>query len=142
MTPVPDKSLSIKVTIEVNGPPDDVAAWLAQLPQDGPATHVRRTEYEEEWTPERARELVERISPRARQALRHMALASPEPIAFKKLQSRLRTNGVGLGGILASFGFAEKAGIPKPYTVDRGRRIYWVAPAVAPMLLEALDEVD
>lgn len=51
-------------------------------------------------------------------------------------------NGIQTGGVMASFGFAENAGIPRPYTRDRARRVYRIDPATAEVVLAALDRFE
>lgn len=133
MTRVSDKSLTIRATIEVEGTPSEVAAWLARLPREDTSEAGAAAE----WTPEDVHALVERISPRAREALWHMAQAAPV-ISFKDLQKKMKLDGVGLGGVMASFGFAERAGFSRPYEVDRKKRQYRVDPQLAEMLIDAI----
>jgi hypothetical protein len=129
---VPDKPLNIKVTIEIDGPSADVAAWLAQLPKDG-----MNVSSASDWSVELMEALVRRISPRAREVLWHIADSAPS-ISFEELQDELKIDGVKLGGVLASFGFAERAGIPRPYTANRTTRQYEMDPDVARLALDAL----
>jgi hypothetical protein len=124
----------IKVTIEVEGPPADVVSWLRQLPTDADPMDAEAT-----WTPELAERLVSEVSPKARKVLRHLAQGAPE-VAFKQLQHALKVDGVALGGIMASFGFAERRGIPRPYRVDHVRRVYYMDHEVADLVLDALRE--
>ncbi|MEK6328192.1 MAG: hypothetical protein AABM66_11820 [Actinomycetota bacterium] len=70
------------------------------------------------YTPERADELVTRITDDARRALRYLLENAPEA-SFEELQQHLGKDGLQVGGIMASFGFAENAGLPRPYRVDR-----------------------
>lgn len=134
-----DQSPIIKVTIEIEGPADEVSAWLSQLPT-GMAQKRRFTTTKqptEEWTPERAEELVHQISSRAREALRVIARGAPA-ISFDDVRDALGVKGEGLGGTLASFGFAERRGFAKPYYSDRDKRVFRMDPVVAETLLEAL----
>jgi hypothetical protein len=85
-----------------------------------------------------AERLIRRISPRAREALWHMARSAPS-ITFKELQDELDLDGLGLGGVLASFGFAERAGLPRPYEADHSRREYLIDPKVATVVLDAFE---
>jgi hypothetical protein len=123
--------MNVKVTIEVDGAQEDVERWLSRfaLAQGGAAPI--------EWTPELAEKLVRRISDRARAALAYMADEAPV-VSFEDLQSELEVSGVELGGILASFGFAERAGLPRPYEVDHERREYRMDPAVATIINNAI----
>jgi hypothetical protein len=132
---VADNSLNIKVTIEVQGPEGEVRQWMARFgAADGRGSATT-------WTPELADRLVTRISDRAREALRYMARGAPT-IDFHDLQSELDVDGLGLGGILASFGFAERKGLPRPYRVDRERREYHMDPSTADAMLEAIDRYE
>jgi hypothetical protein len=85
--------------------------------------------------------LVGRITTRAREALEFMMANAPET-SFDELQEQLGMTGVQVGGVMASFGFAENAGLPRPYRVDRDRRRYLVDPEIAPVLLEAAERYD
>ncbi len=129
---------NIRVTIEVEGPAEEVAAWLGKLPG---GTNATRQTSSPDWTPELADRLVGRISERAREALALIADATVEgggPITFEKLQAEMGIDGVALGGVFASFGFAERAGIPKPFDADHDRRVYAMDPATARLVVEAI----
>jgi hypothetical protein len=136
----------VKVTIEFEGAPEEVEHWLRRLAGSTKSAGVVQkgasVREANGWTPELAEDLVNRISERALEALQYMAEAAPEPVSFKRLQRKLDTGGLGLGGILASFGFAERAGFPRPYEVDHDRRVYWVNPDVAQLILRAIESLD
>jgi hypothetical protein len=127
--------MNMKVTIEVDGTSQEVGEWLRQLPvaRDGVSPAVAAAD----WTPELADSLVERITDKARMALGYMAMHAPE-ITFSELQREMRMDGVKMGGVLASFGFAKNAGLPRPYRVDRDRRRYYIDTGVAEVILDAL----
>jgi hypothetical protein len=130
--------VDIRVTIEIQGSPAEVAAWLSQLPGNGVTANVAVKPSDVEWTPELATRFVQRISPRAREAVWHMTQHAPT-ISFTELQDAMQTNGLGLGGILASVGFGEKAGIPRPYVANHVTREYEMDPTVAEVVAEALE---
>jgi hypothetical protein len=136
---MPAKTPNIRVTIEVEGPAEEVAAWLSKLP--GGANTLTQVASSYEWDEVLADRLVARVSERAREALAVIADAVIEgdgPISFEKLQRELTVDGVQLGGIFASFGFAEKAGIPKPFETDHDRRLYSMDPSVARLIVQAI----
>lgn len=123
--------MNVKVTIEVDGAQEEVERWLSRFGLAQGASDAI------EWTPELADRLIRRISERARGALAYMADEAPA-VSFEDLQKELDVTGVELGGILASFGFAERAGIPRPYEVDHERREYRMDPAVATIITNAI----
>jgi hypothetical protein len=130
----------IKVTIEVQGSADEVVAWLRRLPTDVEFDSVSVDTSKsdgDDWPPEMVEQLVHTISPKARQVLQLIALGAPE-VTFDDLQDALEVSGVGLGGIMASFGFAKNRGIPRPYRVDRTRRVYHMDEDLAEKVLAAL----
>jgi hypothetical protein len=51
----------------------------------------------------------------------------------------MNLSGVGLGGVMASFGAAQRAGFPRPFVVDRVGRLYHMNPSTAALFLEALE---
>lgn len=133
------KMPNIKVTIEVDGTADDVAAWLSKLP--GGTGSLKTVTSFEDWDDVLADRLVGRVSDRAREALAIIADHTVEvggPIPFQKLQHAMAVDGVQLGGVFASFGFAERAGIPKPFETDHERRVYTMDPRVARLIVEAI----
>jgi hypothetical protein len=54
------------------------------------------------------------------------------------MRRRYAVQGTHLGGVMASFGFAEKAGVPRSYRKDDTRRLYIIEPGVAAAVLAAL----
>jgi hypothetical protein len=134
----------MRVSIELEGPPAEVAPYLARLGVAAESTTQAGRSAEAEgdrWTPALADELVGRITTGAREALEFMMANAPET-SFDELQEHLGMTGVQVGGVMASFGFAENAGFPRPYRVDRDRRRYLVDPAIAPVLLEAVERYE
>jgi hypothetical protein len=129
----------VHVVIEFAGEAAEVQEWLARLAGDVSVPHHPGvTIAPAGWTPELADKLVGRISPRARDALRSIARNAPEA-SFETVQEDLGVEGLGLGGILASIGFAARAGIPRPYAVDKFDRCYLMDSDVAEVVLDALD---
>ena len=128
--------MNIRVTLEVDGPADEVTAWLAKLPSSAGAS-VSATV----WTPELAKRLIRRVSDKAATALAIMSDHAPV-ISFEQLQGEMELDGIRIGGVLASFGFAENAGFPRPYTVDREQRVYIMDPDVARVINEAFADED
>jgi hypothetical protein len=133
--------VNIKVHIELEGNTAEVEAWLARFGSltgtDGMATRAESADTDGEWTPELADRLIERITEKARMALWHIAANAPE-ISFEELQKEMRMGGISIGGVLASFGFAKNAGLPRPFRVDRERRRYIVEPRVAEIMIDAI----
>jgi hypothetical protein len=136
-----DKTLRIKATIEVEGPAEEVTAWLSKLP--GGSTTTKQTSAIE-WNEEIAYRLVRRISGRALEALALIAAATIQggSISFETLQRQMRLDGVALGGVFASFGFAERAGFPRPFDTDHGHRTYSMDPDVARMMIRAIERYE
>ena len=128
---------TVRVVIEIEGQPHDVAAWLSKLPDQRPNAYVADVVHKVELTPELVQHLVQRITKDAKRALWYMAQQAPV-VPFKWLQSKMEIDGLALGGVLASVGFADRAGLPRPYVVDRGAREYRMDPAVAEMLTDAI----
>lgn len=140
--------MNIKVTIEVDGSTREVEEWLARFaisgseaPNPSVRTQLALPLASNEWTPAKAERLVRRVTQGARLALWHIAEHAPE-ISFEDLQERMNISGVQLGGILASFGFAENAGLPRPFRTDKRGRRYLLDPAIADLFIDAIREVD
>ena len=93
------------------------------------------------WTSEVADQLLARITSDARRALKYLATHAPA-VSFEQLQEHMQIGGVAIGGVMASFGFAENAGLPRPYQVDRGQRLYLIDPAIAAVVLAAFERYD
>lgn len=143
---MPNRSnnLNIKVTIELDGPTSEVGEWLKRfgLTDTYPVAveaHARPALEAggSELNVMRAERLVRRVTRGAREALWHIANQAPE-ISFEELQSQMDINGVQLGGIMASFGFAENAGLPRPFEVDKRHRRYLMDEDAAEVFLEVL----
>jgi hypothetical protein len=134
--------MNIKVVIEVDGSQSEVESWLARfgLPAGKHQQALPRAS-DDGWNHDRAMRLVKRITTSARQALWQMATNAPE-ISFERLQEALAIDGVQLGGVLASFGFAQNAGYPRPYTADRRERRYLMDPATADVFINAIREFE
>src|SRR4051812_34404634 len=118
--------MKMKVTIEVDGTAEEVERWMARFnlrDGDGVSTQESAVDGEVEWSPQNADRLVQRITVDARKALQYLMENAPE-VFFEDLQTHLGMNGIQMGGVMASFGFAERAGLPRPYRVDRERRRY------------------
>jgi hypothetical protein len=131
--------LNVKVVIELDGNAEEVRGWLARLGLPASDREVSlKSPYESVWSPALMGQLVERISGKARDALRVMAEGAPE-VSFEQVQDALGVDGLGLGGVLASFGFAERAGLPRPYKVDKSARRYFMDEKVAQLALDALN---
>jgi hypothetical protein len=132
--------VEVEATLKFTGPAEDVEMWLRRVvtPTGRLVTDVDDGDSSPVWTAELAEQLVSGISPEARRALRFMAEGAPE-VTRAALFAHLGMNGIQVGGVLASFGFAVNRGLPRPYTQDNARRTYSVDPAVAPVLLAALD---
>jgi hypothetical protein len=130
---------NIKVTIEVEGAAEEVAAWLSKLPGSGASLNGVTSSID--WDEITADRLVGRVSDRAREALAIIAdhtIENGGPISFEQLQRAMGIDGVQLGGVFASFGFAEKAGFPKPFDTDHDRRVYAMDPQVARLIAFAI----
>src|SRR4051812_29657164 len=124
----------MRVSIELEGSPAEVAPYLVRLGAAADSTTTgSRAQSRDDWTSAQADELVERITPGARRALRLFMENAPE-VSFDDLQGHLGMSGVQVGGVMASFGFAENAGMARPYRVDRDRRRYLIDPEIAPVL--------
>jgi hypothetical protein len=54
------------------------------------------------------------------------------------VRKALGVKGEGLGGTLASFGFAERRGVRKPYYSDRDERVFRMDPELAHEVLAEL----
>ena len=137
--------MNARVVIELDGSADEIEAWLRRL-ADGETASVTvpaspAEEPEQPYTPVVADQLVRRISPEARRAVRYIAENAPE-VSWADVQRHLGRNGVQIGGVMASFGFAENAGIPRPYQNDRARRVYRMDPYVASAILDAVDRFE
>jgi hypothetical protein len=132
--------MNVKVVIELDGSADEVEKWLARLAplSTAPQFTQKREDGTREWTPELMDQFVNRISDKARDALWVMAKHAPQ-VSFEEIQDELDVDGRSLGGILASFGFAERAGLPRPYKVDKAARRYFIDPGVAKLAIAALD---
>lgn len=131
--------MELKVTVEMVGPPDEVAGHLRLLAgglteQTGTSTPV-----EPGYSAELVEELVERITDDARKALLFIAQNGPQ-VSMNAVQEHLGMDGIRLGGVMASFGFAEKAGIPRPFRKDGNRRLYLIEPAVAATVTAVLGD--
>lgn len=127
--------MQMKVTVEMNGPADEIERRLRLLvggPSEPTAVSV-----EPVYSARVAAELVERITDDARRALRYIAENGPQ-VPLDDVQAQLGMDGIHLGGVMASFGFAEKAGIPRPFRKDGTRRLYMIEPATAAAALAAL----
>jgi hypothetical protein len=138
---MPENPLNIRATIEVDGPADAVMAWLGNLPgATGPTAGgavVPAISMRGGMDADYAKALVRQISPRAREVLFEIASRTPEA-SFEDVQDSLDIDGVQLGGIMASFGFAERRGVPRPFVVDRSRRVYKIDPDAARTFLSVL----
>jgi hypothetical protein len=90
-----------------------------------------------EWTPELADQLVARISGNARKCLQLIAHAAPA-LSFEKMKLELDKSGPQIGGIMSSFGFARRAGIPEPFDWDGITQSYVMDPGTADVIKSAL----
>jgi len=137
--------LNVKVVIEVDGSSDEVEGWLSRfaLSRNGTSVNAAIATPRDGlvWTSDLADQLVFRITDHARRALGFMAASAPE-ISFKEIQTLMNMDGVRMGGVLASFGFAERAGLPRPYRADRERRRYLMDVEVAEVILEAIERLE
>lgn len=134
----------MKVTIEVDGTSEEVERWMARFnlrDGDGVSPQEIAVDGEVEWSPQIADRLVQRITVDARKALLYLMENAPE-VFFEDLQTHLGMNGIQMGGVMASFGFAERAGLPRPYRVDRERRRYVIDREITPILLEAVSRYE
>lgn len=62
-------------------------------------------------------------------------------LSFDELQKEMGLDGLGLGGVLASVGFAERAGFGRPYVANRATREYEMDPAVAKVVADEIQRV-
>jgi hypothetical protein len=141
--------MNIKVVIELDGTSSEIEEWLSRFGVARETTELRHHAVGmpalerggDGWSEDRAERLVRRITPMAREALYVMANESPS-VSFGELQTQLGITGVQLGGVLASFGFAENAGFPRPYHVDKRNRRYLIEPEVAQLFINAINEFE
>src|SRR4051812_36539625 len=129
-----------EVTITVEGDESAVMRWLQRLAESetGASASVSNSgRHPTQWTPDVAYALVDRITVNARRVLWYL-MKHPPTVAYEDLQDHMELGGPELGGVMASFGYAEKAGLPRPFSVDRTSRRYTVDPAVTRVFLEAL----
>jgi hypothetical protein len=134
--------MHVKLTVEMEGTSEEVGAWLARL--GGSPASISTSESVAavgEFNATVADQLVRRITEGARRALRYMAENAPE-VSWDDLQKHLGVSGIQIGGVMASFGFAENAGIPRPYVNDRARRMYRIDEETAEVVLGALDRFE
>ena len=132
--------MNVRLTLEMEGTSEEVSAWLNRLGgQAGAADGAGSAS--ETFAPAIADQLVRRITDDARRALRFIAENAPE-VSWEDVQEHLGVTGIQIGGVMASFGFAENAGITRPYSKDRARRVYTIDPHTAEVVLEALDRFE
>jgi len=134
--------VNVRLLLEADGTEEEVSSWLRRLGEVSQVTHVPGTDSpESQWTLSVADEVVRRISPQARKTLRFLMTHAPA-VSYEDAQAFMKMDGVTMGGVMASFGFAERAGLPRPYVSDRRARLYRVDPATAKTVLEALDRFE
>jgi hypothetical protein len=147
---VPSRSnnMNIKVTIELDGTTAEVGEWLKRFGITDSEPYPIAVEAQPrpalasgEPSTLQAERLVRRITKGAREALWHIANHAPE-ISFDELQAQMSVDGVQLGGIMASFGFAENVGLSRPFRVDKRNRRYLIDEEVAALFLPVLREQD
>ena len=135
----------MKLTLELEGSAEDLRLRIEALARallddqraggavEGVTIYTEEVSY---WR-EHVDELLRRISDDAKRALKFLCENAPV-VSREDLNEFLGIDGVALGGVMASFGFAENAMGRRPYTKITGRR-YRVDPEVARVLLSALD---
>jgi hypothetical protein len=133
--------MNIKVTVELSGAEDDseIGRRLRLLIDGSSAEGL--TAQQPSYSAALAAELVDRITDDARTVLRFIAENAPRA-SMAAVQKHLGIDGIQLGGVMASFGFAEKAGIPRPFRKDDTRRLYIIEPEAATTILAALNDAD
>jgi hypothetical protein len=132
--------VEVSVKIHMRGETHEVEQWLRRFGAADVTTSVEDA-LEAVVTDEVADRLIQRITPDARRALRFIAEHAPEA-PWDDVQAHLNMDGLQAGGVMASFGFAEKAGLPRPYRNDRGRRVYFIDPEVASIVLKAIERFE
>jgi hypothetical protein len=136
--------VQVRVTIELQGEPDEVGLLLTQL---GETMLVDSDEEEEEdddddesrmwWTPERAAAFVRELTPPALQALSVIA-SHPPRVTFREFQRRMGMSGPQLAGRLSSIGFTvARQGTPFPFLRDHYQKVYLIDETVAAVLRDA-----
>jgi hypothetical protein len=135
------KNMQVRVTIELQGEPDEIGTTLAGigtvLPQEQAAEPP--TEGTVWWTSERADELVRQITDNARRALKVICENAPQ-VPFDAVLDALGMDGVSTGGVMASVGFAiRNMEAPAPLARNYGRRLYLIDSQVAEVLAGALE---
>ena len=136
--------LQVTVNIQMEGTADEVQEWLFRLGGrigEAGTVEAEPTKVEAVYTPQIADRLIRRVTNDARRALRFIAENAPE-VPWEEVQEHLGISGIQIGGVMASFGFAENAGIPRPYRNDPGRRVYVIEPSVASVMLEAIERFE
>jgi hypothetical protein len=119
------------------GPADEVERRLRLFVNGSTEPVQTAVSVESVYSAALAGELVERITDDARKALLFIAENGPQ-VSLDAVQEHLGMDGTRLGGVMASFGFAEKSGLPRPFRKDGTRRLYIIEPEVAASVIAAL----
>jgi hypothetical protein len=137
--------LEVRVTVELQGEPDEVGLLLTQI---GETILVGAGEEEDEgeetdaesrmwWTPERAAAFVGELTPPALQALNVIATHAPR-ITFREFQRRMGMSGPQLAGRLSSIGFTvARQGTPFPFVRDYYQKVYLMDETIAGVMRDA-----
>ena len=136
--------MEVTFDIQMRGTAEEVEQWLGRLgaPAVVPGTAGADAGVSGPvLTDDQADRLISRITDDARKALRYIAEHEPE-VSWEAVQEHLGIGGIQIGGVMASFGFAENAGIPRPYRKDRSQRTYSIDPATAEVVLSAIDRYE
>ena len=114
----------VKITITVEGEPEEVRAALRQLVVSDTANQaegVLTSGAVLEWTPDELRQLWNMIEPGARRILAALA-ERPDGYPFDALQQSLGMTGPNVAGRLSSVGHAMRRFPGKPHPVQRDYR--------------------
>ena len=133
--------MAISVTIQVNGTADEVRDALQRLGLSRAALLDGGATADGAITPELADRIVRGVKPDARRVLRFIAENAPE-VSWDAVQQHMKMSGVRIGGVMASFGFAEKRGLPRPYVNDPEQRVYKISPKTASSMLDAIRRLE
>jgi hypothetical protein len=138
--------MHVRVTVELQGEPDEVGLLLTQLGETMLVGPLEEEEDEDEesdaesrvwWTPERAAAFVGELTPPALQALSVIASHAPR-ITFREFQRRMGMSGAQLAGRLSSIGFTvARQGTPFPFVRDYYQKVYLMDETVAAVMRTA-----
>jgi hypothetical protein len=135
----------MRVTVELQGQPEEVGFLLAQIAEAIAVADVRDVDVEESdevesrmwWTADRAAAFVRELTPPALQAVNVIA-SHPPRLSFREFQRLMGMSGPQLAGRLSSIGFTvARQGTPFPFVRDYYQKVYLIDETVAAVLSEA-----